>query len=556
MKKRLIAVVSEPARPVEVPGGRRVAVDWLRRPAVVIAASAVLALALRLFQLSRPGYLSGYTQYDDGVYFGNAVRLVHGAIAYRDFAMVQPPGSMLLMTPVALAAKVFGTAWGLAVARLLTVLADTANVVLIGLLVRHRGPLAAGLACAGYAVYPAALVASQSLFLEPWLNLFCLFGAVHLFRTGRPAGSRGLAWGGACFGFATAVKIWALAPALLAGLTVPGWRGRARFAGGFAAGLAVPCLPFLVLAPAGFGRTVFVSELVQATHGRFGPAPRLAGLTGLAGLTRASPGVGATLAIGVVIGLLIAAAWVLSWRAGTSGPLAALDRYVLSGLVVVTALMFAPSEWYEHYAAFDAPFVVLAVALPVARLAAAARDRPGRPRPVIAVPAIAVPAIAVPVIAVPVMAVLAIAVLALASVSASVRQGPVRSYAAAGGLIPPGACVVTDTASATIAVNRFVAASPGCPLLVDSVGTLIATTGGQDLVGSQAARAADTRAWQQAFSQARYVWLIGNGGNTGARIAWTPSLGAYFGRHFRLLGYASAFRGHGNVPRGGLYVRA
>jgi alpha-1,2-mannosyltransferase len=551
VKKRLSAAVSELARPVEVPGGRRVAADWPRRPAVVIAASAVLALALRLFQLSRPGYLSGYTQYDDGVYFGNAVRLVHGAIAYRDFAMVQPPGSMLLMTPVALAAKVFGTAWGLAAARLLTVLADTANVVLIGLLVRHRGPLAAGLACAGYAVYPAALVASQSLFLEPWLNLFCLLGAVLLFRTGRPAGFRGLAWGGACFGFATAVKIWAVAPALLAGLTVPGWRGRAWFAGGFAAGLAVPCLPFLVLAPAGFGRTVFVSELVQATHGRFGPAPRLAGLTGLAGLTRTSPGAGATLAIGAVIGVLIAAAWVLSWRASTSGRLAALDRYVLSGLVVVTALMFAPSEWYEHYAAFAGPFAVLAVALPVARLAAAARDRPGRPGP-----AIAVPVIAVPVIAVPVIAVLVIAVLALASVSASVRQGPVRSYAAAGRLIPPGACVVTDTASATIAVNRFVAASPGCPPLVDSVGTLIATTGGQDLVGSQAARAADTRAWQQVFSRARYVWLIGNGGNTGARIAWTPSLGAYFGRHFRLLRYASAFRGQGNVPRGGLYVRA
>jgi len=47
---------------------------------------------LRLSLLSRPGYLSGFTQYNDGVYFGKAVRLVHGAIAYRDFAMAQPPG--------------------------------------------------------------------------------------------------------------------------------------------------------------------------------------------------------------------------------------------------------------------------------------------------------------------------------------------------------------------------------------------------------------------------------------------------------------------------------
>ncbi len=95
-----------------MPDGRRVTADWLVRPAVVIAASAVLALALRLFQLSGPGHLSGFTQCDDGVYFGNALRLVHGAIAYRDFSMVQPPGSMLLMSPVALAARAFGTAWG------------------------------------------------------------------------------------------------------------------------------------------------------------------------------------------------------------------------------------------------------------------------------------------------------------------------------------------------------------------------------------------------------------------------------------------------------------
>ncbi len=239
----------------EVPDRPTAAASGPLRPDAVIALAAILALALRLFQLSRPGYLAGFTQYDDGVYFGNALRLVHGAIAYRDFAMVQPPGSMLLMAPIALAAKVFGTAWGLAAVRLATALADTANVVLIGLLVRHRGPLAVGLACGGYAVYPAALIASQTLLLEPWLNLFCLLWAVLLFQSGQLASPRRLAWGGACFGFAAAVKIWAFAPAVLAGLTAgagAGARarpGRAWFAGGFAAGLAVPCLPFLVLAP-------------------------------------------------------------------------------------------------------------------------------------------------------------------------------------------------------------------------------------------------------------------------------------------------------------------
>ena len=55
--------------------------------------------------------------------------------------------------------------------------------------------------------------------------------------------------------------------------------------------------------------------------------------------------------------------------------------------------------------------------------------------------------------------------------------------------------------------------------------------------------------------RARYVWLIGNGGNTAKRIAWTSSLFEYFDHHFRLLKFGSAFRGKGDVPRGGLYVR-
>ena len=171
-------------------------------------------------------------------------------------------------------------------------------------------------------------------------------------------------------------------------------------------------------------------------------------------------------------------------------------------------MMFAPSEWYEHYAAFDGPFVVLAVALPVARLAAAAGPRlPGRSWAPAAFAGAA--------------AAFVIGVLTLASVSASARQGPIRGYAAASGVIPPGACVVTDTVSATIAINRFIATSSGCPQLVDSVGTLIATTGGQDMTGGPATRAADTGTWQQAFTQARYVWLIGNGGT---RRSGSPGL--------------------------------
>lgn len=82
----------------------------------VIMAAALLALGLRTYRLARPGELFGVAWYDDGVYFGSAVRLVHGVLPYRDFVFVQPPGITLLMVPVALLSKVTGAACGIAVA--------------------------------------------------------------------------------------------------------------------------------------------------------------------------------------------------------------------------------------------------------------------------------------------------------------------------------------------------------------------------------------------------------------------------------------------------------
>ena len=84
---------------------------WLSPVGLIITGFTVIGLGLRLFLLSRPGYLLGVTQYDDGPYFGSALRLVHGALPYRDFIIVQPPGITLVMTPAALLAQVTSTAW-------------------------------------------------------------------------------------------------------------------------------------------------------------------------------------------------------------------------------------------------------------------------------------------------------------------------------------------------------------------------------------------------------------------------------------------------------------
>jgi hypothetical protein len=158
-------------------------------------------------------------------------------------------------------------------------------------------------------------------------------------------------------------------------------------------------------------------------------------------------------------------------------------------------------------------------------------------------------------VAVGVFAALLVAAMGAADGYAVTTLYPARNLSAAGVLIPPGACVLTDTAAATVVIGRFTARSPGCPAIVDTVGTLIATTDGKDFVAGPGVLRADTQVWQQAFEHARYVWLIGNNGYTGARIAWTPALHAYFEAHFRLIGLPSASLGAGNVPRGGLYLR-
>ena len=197
----------------------------------VIVAATLLALGLRGFQIFRPGHLLGVGDYDDGADFGSALRLIHGVLPYRDFIIVQPPGIMLLMIPAAALSPLTGTAWAIAVGRILTVAASAAAVVLGGLLVRHRGVFATIVTCGVIAIYPGSVQAAHTVMLEPWLTVFCLAGAVAVFDGDRLAGSgRRLAWGGAALGFAGAVKVWAIIPVAVIVGPVPA-RRRAGQAG-------------------------------------------------------------------------------------------------------------------------------------------------------------------------------------------------------------------------------------------------------------------------------------------------------------------------------------
>jgi hypothetical protein len=520
-----------------------------RRPAAVpvtIAACAALALALRAYQLSRPGYLLGVTEYDDGVLFGNALRVVSGVIPYRDFAMVQPPGSALLMAPVALLAKVTGTAWGLAVARILTVCADTANVILLGVLVRHRGPVTVGVACGLYAVYPDALVAAHTFLLEPWLNLCCLAAAALIFDGDRlaTADTCRLALGGAAFGFAVAVKIWALVPLAVAGLVVLAGTRRVRpaltLAGGAAAGLGVVLAPSAVLAPGGLARGVLVGQLVRNASGGRDLTGRLGELAGLASLPAPFPRPLLLAAIGAAIAGLYAAAYLAAGRRP-----AALDAYALLGAVAVTGMLLWPRLYYPHYGAFDAPFLALAVALPVGLLSGTLLSRGLLPSGPLAASR-AAGAVLAAVVAV------AVAAAGVGQFRAESRLAGTQVAAVADRLIPAGACVVTNDSAYTVAAGRFDSDAAGCPAMTDSFGTLFAMTSGHPRDAGAAVLAPVVALWQATLQQAAYVWLIGD---TAGQIPWTRQLDSYFLSHYRLIGFAGSPQGWRFVPGPGLYVR-
>jgi hypothetical protein len=197
---------------------------WLSPLGLVMLAATGLALAIRLYLLTRLRYLTGITEYDDGVYLGGAVSLISGILPYHGFAFVQPPGILLLMAPAALLAKVFAPApaFAMAVARLLTVGASAACVALTGALVRHRGAFVTLVACGALAVYPDDITSAHTLLLEPWMNLLVLAGARVAFRDGRLAAPRRLLWAGVLLGLAGVVKYWAVRR------HCPGWRRSGR----------------------------------------------------------------------------------------------------------------------------------------------------------------------------------------------------------------------------------------------------------------------------------------------------------------------------------------
>lgn len=541
---------------------------------LVIAAVTVLALGLRLFYLTRPGYLLGVTEYDDGSYFGSAVRLVHGVLPYRDFVFVQPPGVTLLMAPVALLSKVIGTDGGLAVARVLTMLAGAAGVALAGLLVRHCGVLAALLACGVVAVYPDSVSSSHTLLVEPWLVLFCLAGAMAVFDGDQITSSgRRLIWGGAAFGFAGVIEAWAIVPVLvIAVLSVRLPRRTAAYLGGVAAGFLVPVLPFAALAPRNFYDSVITAQVGGRVNAARMPLwYRLRQMSGFAN----EPHVRHLFVAGaialIVMFVIVACAAALLLTRRLPPP---IEWFAYLTAAAVAGIFLWPAQFHYHFSGFLAPFLGLSVALPAARLLSAILDRAGLPGPegsraspgadepaadgadpddprggssVDRSPGVGSPGGDSPAGRIPVgrrragqVLLWSVAGLAAAGVAAGAwsqaafesklePDAPVAMMAAGQRIIPAGACVLADNVAYTLTSNRFVSSVPGCPTVDDGTGANYALSKGRSTTTGAGRVPAVAAMWRSAFQHAQYVWLTGLNHR---RIAWTPALTAYFHANF------------------------
>ncbi len=253
-------------------------------------ALAVLAFLARLLPVLRGGGLLGLGVYDDGVYYTGAAALVAGRVPYTDFVLLHPPGVVLALSPFALLGRLTSDPTGYAVARVAFMALGAANAVLVALLARRFGRVAAVVSGVFYAIWFPATYWEARTTIEP-LATTLMLGALLLLlpqaepptrpqvgpqsgpqtrqATQRPTG-RATVLAGLLLGLTLGLKIWSVVPVAVVVLWQLVAAGRARtvrLVAGVAAGAAVIWLPFLAAAPGPMLRMVVADQLGRPRMG-------------------------------------------------------------------------------------------------------------------------------------------------------------------------------------------------------------------------------------------------------------------------------------------------
>src|SRR5687767_2243006 len=257
---------------------------------------AIGAFAIRAVPVLAGGGLQGLHGYDDGVYFGGATALVHGALPYRDFLLLHPPGMVLGLSPFAILGNLTGDPAAFAVARVSIMGLGAVNAVLVALVAGRYNRLAGLTAGALYAVWNTASNVERTTDLHGPQNTLLLLGLLALARSGRITPRRA-ALSGVFLGLAMTVQLWQAVSfvVILWWVLVRGrddaWH-RLRPAAAYlaSAGIAfgLVCIPFLVGAPERMIRYVVVDQIGRPNVD-VDPIDRLRVLEGFAQLAQMPP---------------------------------------------------------------------------------------------------------------------------------------------------------------------------------------------------------------------------------------------------------------------------
>jgi len=516
----------------------------------------ILPVAL---DLAQPHGLYGLTEYDDGVYFAAAQRLIAGVFPYKDFVLVQPPGITVVLSPFAALSHLVGGRHALGAARIFTAIVAGANAALVGYLLRRRGLLAMAIGGLALAVFPTAYTAGHTFLLEPYCVLFCLIGACFVFASDEIASSRRCLVGGLFFGLAGSVKVFAIAPILVIfAILAFSYRKEAiRFAEGISVSLAVFVLPFLIMAPSGFIHDVISTQLNRSTQT---PTPFLNRLFAVTGLAYASPGLEAVSLNGPIPSLPAGAGPTWAASGGIAGVIAILavrlgwrsERrpfawFIVASAILGVAICLIPSVYYDHYAYFSAPFLALALGAGVGLAARGVRTTAKRL-------ALTRQGAVWQILTVGTIALICAGVVGADLPSTASQKTIMDKFGDVGpaiaAMVPPGACTISDAESLLVSAGRSDIGPPGCPAIVDTTGMWLSIDPLHPVsVRTGIAYADDptykdpklVAIWRSAFEVADYVVLSGV---CATRIPWTPPLSRYFDTHYTQMSgpYGNVFR--------------
>src|SRR3954463_9184722 len=107
------------------------------RDAVALSIVVLVAIGLRVYPWTTAHSFLGVLEYDDGVYYAAAKALAHGLVPYRDFTIVHPPLTTVLLVPFAALGGWLGDPVGLAAARVAVVVIAITNILMVHRLVRR-----------------------------------------------------------------------------------------------------------------------------------------------------------------------------------------------------------------------------------------------------------------------------------------------------------------------------------------------------------------------------------------------------------------------------------